>query len=100
MLEPTADGFRNYLVDGHLRPAEKLLVDRANMLMLTAPEMTVLVGGMRVLDAEDGGIVGGIVRDQQIAVLCSSQYLMRNYGEAADQDEVRSGVGESADHGS
>ena len=51
VLEPTADGFRNYLADGHQRSAEELLVDRAHKLTLTAPEMTVLVGGMRVLNA-------------------------------------------------
>ncbi len=54
VLEPTADGFRNYLGDGHRRSAEELLVDRAQMLTLTAPEMTVLVGGMRVLNANVG----------------------------------------------
>ena len=54
VLEPTADGFRNYLGDGHGRSAEELLVDRAQMLTLTAPEMTVLVGGMRVLNANVG----------------------------------------------
>ncbi|MHB1164774.1 MAG: catalase/peroxidase HPI [Candidatus Nanopelagicales bacterium] len=51
VLEPTADGFRNYLAAGSAVPAEHLLVDRANLLTLTAPEMTVLVGGMRVLGA-------------------------------------------------
>jgi catalase-peroxidase len=50
-LEQTADGFRNYLRIGHTTPAEALLVDRAQLLMLTAPEMTVLVGGLRVLNA-------------------------------------------------
>jgi len=50
-LEPTADGFRNYLGKGHRLPAEYLLVDRANLLTLSAPEMTVLVGGLRVLGA-------------------------------------------------
>ena len=54
VLEPTADGFRNYLGNGHGRSAEELLVDRAHMLTLTAPEMTVLVGGMRVLSANVG----------------------------------------------
>jgi len=49
VLEPTADGFRNYLGKGHLRPAEHMLVDRATLLTLTAPELTVLVGGLRVL---------------------------------------------------
>jgi catalase-peroxidase len=50
-LEPTADGFRNYLRPGHRLPAEYLLLDRANLLTLSAPEMTVLVGGLRVLGA-------------------------------------------------
>ena len=51
VLEPTYDGFRNYLAPGHLVPAEVLLVEKAQMLSLTAPEMTVLVGGLRALDA-------------------------------------------------
>ena len=54
VLEPTADGFRNYLGNGHQSSAEELLVDRAQMLTLTAPEMTVLVGGLRVLNANVG----------------------------------------------
>ena len=55
VLEPTADGFRNYLRSGHFRSAEELLVDRAQLLTLTAPEMTVLVGGLRVLNARTLG---------------------------------------------
>jgi catalase-peroxidase len=51
-LEPTADGFRNYAGKGHRLPAEYLLLDRANLLTLSAPEMTVLVGGLRVLRAD------------------------------------------------
>jgi catalase-peroxidase len=51
VLEPVADGFRNYLREGLQRPAEELLVDRAQLLTLAAPEMTVLVGGMRALNA-------------------------------------------------
>jgi catalase-peroxidase len=51
VLEPTADGFRNYLGKGHELPAEHLLIERALMLTLSAPEMTVLVGGMRALGA-------------------------------------------------
>ena len=54
VLEPTADGFRNYVRNGNNRPAEELVVDRAHTLTLTAPEMTVLVGGMRVLNANVG----------------------------------------------
>ena len=59
-LEPTADGFRNYLSPIHKRPAEELLVDKALLLNLTAPEMTVLVGGMRALDANVGGAQHGV----------------------------------------
>jgi catalase-peroxidase len=51
VLEPTADGFINYLRNGHQMSAQELLVDRAQLLTLTAPEMTVLVGGMRALNA-------------------------------------------------
>jgi catalase-peroxidase len=51
VLEPAADGFRNYLGKGHRLPAEYLLIDRANLLNLSAPELTVLVGGLRVLGA-------------------------------------------------
>ncbi|MDP4803889.1 MAG: catalase/peroxidase HPI [Candidatus Nanopelagicales bacterium] len=50
VLEPTADGFRNYLGKGHVVNAEHLLIDRANLLTLTPPEMTVLIGGMRMLN--------------------------------------------------
>jgi catalase-peroxidase len=51
VLEPTADGFRNYLADGHTAPAPRPAGRSAQLLTLTAPEMTVLVGGMRVLGA-------------------------------------------------
>ncbi len=62
-LEPRADGFRNYL-GGEQRPAaEYLLVDRANLLTLTAPEMTVLVGGLRVLGANAGGSEHGVLTE-------------------------------------
>ncbi len=54
VLEPTADGFRNYIRKGHQGLAAELLVDRASLLTLTAPEMTVLVGGLRVLKANFG----------------------------------------------
>jgi len=54
VLEPTADGFRNYLRGGHRLSAEELLLERANLLTLSAPEMTVLVGGLRALDANWG----------------------------------------------
>ena len=60
-LEPTADGFRNYVHKGHLLPAEELLVDRAQLLTLTAPEMTVLVGGLRALNANVGRSTHGVL---------------------------------------
>jgi catalase-peroxidase len=60
VLEPKADGFRNYLRRGVERPAEALLVDKAFMLRLTAPEMTVLVGGLRVLGANIGQSPHGV----------------------------------------
>ena len=60
VLEPKADGFRNYLSGGHARPAEELLLDKAQLLTLTAPEMTVLVGGMRALNANSGQSQHGV----------------------------------------
>ncbi|MBN4926597.1 catalase/peroxidase HPI [Hoyosella rhizosphaerae] len=63
-LEPTADGFRNYLRDGHQLPAEHLLIDRANLLTLTAPELTVLIGGLRVLGANYKQSSAGVLTDK------------------------------------
>jgi catalase-peroxidase len=60
VMEPVADGFRNYLRNGHKMSAEELLVDRAQLLTLTAPEMTVLVGGMRALNANVGQAKHGV----------------------------------------
>jgi catalase-peroxidase len=60
VLEPAADGFRNYLKTKYAVSAEELLVDRAQLLTLTAPEITVLVGGMRVLNANFGGAQHGV----------------------------------------
>jgi catalase-peroxidase len=60
VLEPTADGFRNYLGSNHSRSPQQRLVDRAQLLTLTAPEMTALVGGLRVLGANVGGSTHGI----------------------------------------
>jgi catalase-peroxidase len=60
VLEPTSDAFRNYFSREMTKPAEALLVDRANLLTLSAPEMTVLIGGMRVLNANTGNIQLGV----------------------------------------
>jgi len=64
VLEPTADGFRNYLADGHTRSAEEMLVDKSFMLNLSAPEMTVLVGGLRALNANVGQTQHGVFTDR------------------------------------
>ncbi len=64
VLEPAADGFRNYVRKGHEGSAAELLVDRANLLRLTAPEMTVLVGGLRALDANFGHSQHGVFTRQ------------------------------------
>ena len=64
VLEPTGDGFRNYLRAGEKLPPETLLLDRANLLTLTAPQMTVLVGGMRALNANVGRSAHGVFTDR------------------------------------
>jgi catalase-peroxidase len=63
-LEPKADGFRNYLQTRFTVPTEELLIDRAQLLGLSAPEMTVLVGGLRVLGANHGGSAHGVFTDR------------------------------------
>ena len=70
VMEPAADGFRNYVGKQIDRRAEELLIDRANLLTLTAPEMTVLIGGMRVLDAN--------ADDMQLGVLTKSPEVLTN----------------------
>ena len=64
VLEPKVDGFRSFAGNGNGRPAAELLVDRADLLTLTAPEMTVLVGGLRVLSANSGGSELGVFTDR------------------------------------
>jgi len=64
VLEPRADGFRNYLAVRYNVPTEELLVDRAQLLGLTGPEMTVLVGGLRVLGVNHGGSAHGVLTDR------------------------------------
>jgi catalase-peroxidase len=61
VLEPTADGFRNYYGEGHTEPAESLLIDKATLLTVSAPEMTVLVGGLRVLNANHQQSATGVL---------------------------------------
>ncbi len=64
VLEPFADGFRNYAQGGQNRPTEEFLVDRAQLMTLTAPEMTVLVGGMRVLNTNADGSKNGVLTNR------------------------------------
>jgi len=63
VLKPSADGFRNYFADGNDRSPAEMLVEKAALLNLTVPEMTVLVGGMRALDANTGGARHGVFTD-------------------------------------
>ena len=64
VLEPGVDGFRNFGEDGNGRSTAELLVDRADLLTLTAPEMTALVGGLRVLNANSGRSALGVLTDR------------------------------------
>src|SRR6185295_12156502 len=64
VLEPVGDGFRNWVRAGDKLPPEQRLLDRANLLTLTAPEMTVLVGGLRALGANTGGSSLGVFSDR------------------------------------
>ena len=64
VLEPRVDGFRNYLPVSYRVPVEELLIDRASLLRLSAPQMTVLVGGLRVLGANHGGSKHGVLTDR------------------------------------
>jgi catalase-peroxidase len=91
VLEPVADGFRNYLKARYPVPAEALLIDRAQLLTLTAPEMTVLVGGMRVLATNADGSQHGVLTDRPEAL--SNDFFvnlldMATEWQATDDDEV------------
>ena len=68
VLEPSADGFRNYLKPGAIASAEEMLVDKAQLMTLTAPELTVLVGGLRVLGANHGGARHGVFSERPEAL--------------------------------
>ncbi len=74
VLEPRADGFRNYFQKGEKLPLERLLVDKAYMLNLTAPEMTALIGGLRVLGANHGGSKHGVLT-KKVGVLSNDFFV-------------------------
>lgn len=92
VLEPTADGFRNYLRDGHRHSAEELLVDRAHLLTLSAPEMTVLVGGLRVLGANSGDTQLGVFTERPETLtndfFVNLLAMDTHWQKSADNDEV------------
>ncbi len=97
-LEPTADGFRNYLKAGQELPAEYLLLDRANLLTLSAPEMTVLVGGLRVLGANSGGSELGVLTKRK-GTLTNDFFvnlleLGTSWSPSGDQFEARDAAGD------
>lgn len=95
VLEPVADGFRNYQKGGLHRPAEELLVDRAQLLTLTAPEMTVLVGGLRVLDTNADGSKHGVFTEKTdiLSTDFFTNLLSREtkWSKAGDSDDVFEG---------
>ncbi len=96
-LEPTVDGFRNFRGKGHRLPGEYLLVDKANLLGLSAPELTVLVGGLRVLGANSGGSKNGVFTDK-VGVLTNDFFvnlldLDLTWASTGDEDLFEGSVG-------
>ncbi|MEW1762050.1 catalase/peroxidase HPI [Streptomyces cyaneofuscatus] len=99
-LEPAYDGFRNYVGKGARLPAEYLLLDRANLLTLSAPETTVLVGGLRVLGANSGGSTHGVLTDRPGTLtndffvnLLDLGLTWKSTSEAQDEFEARDASG-------
>ncbi|WP_217230742.1 catalase/peroxidase HPI [Streptomyces anulatus] len=99
-LEPAYDGFRNYAGKGSRLPAEYLLLDRANLLTLSAPETTVLVGGLRVLGANSGGSTHGVLTDRPGTLtndffvnLLDLGITWKSTSEAQDEFEARDATG-------
>jgi catalase-peroxidase len=90
-MEPRADGFRNYKMPRYRVLAEEMLIDKAQQLTLTVPEMTALVGGMRVLDANTGGSKHGVFTDRA-GVLTNDFFVnlldMNTEWKAADEQET------------
>ncbi|MEU8824605.1 catalase/peroxidase HPI [Streptomyces sp. NPDC048636] len=100
-LEPGADGFRNYVGKGNRLPAEYLLLDKANLLTLSGPEMTALVGGLRVLGANHGGSKHGVLTDRPGTLtndffvnLLDLGTTWKSTSEAQDEFEARDASGE------
>ncbi|MCZ0943838.1 MAG: catalase/peroxidase HPI [Gammaproteobacteria bacterium] len=100
VLEPSADGFRNYFAEGNLRSPAALLVDRANMLNLTVPEMTVLVGGLRALNANAGGASHGVFTDRPGALSNDFFVNLLDMSTAWTKSEGQAGLYEGRDRSS
>ncbi|MFJ4710736.1 catalase/peroxidase HPI [Streptomyces sp. NPDC088785] len=99
-LEPTADGFRNYVGKGNRLPAEFLLIDKGNLLDLSTPELTVLVGGLRVLGANAGGSKHGVLTERPGTLtndffvnLLDMDYSWKSTSSAQDEFEGRDATG-------
>jgi catalase-peroxidase len=100
VLEPTADGFRNYRRPGLKVPPEHLLVERANLLTLTAPEMAVLVGGMRALEANSGHSPHGVLTTRPGALTADFFVNVTDMGTDWKVSPAEEGVYEGRDHAS
>ena len=96
-MEPRADGFRNYVDAEYTVPTEALLIDRAQLLTLTAPEMTVLVGGLRVLGANHGGSAHGVFTDKPGTLTNDFFVNLLDMGTAWKQAEGSTSVYEGRD---
>ena len=100
VLEPKADGFRNYVENGVERGAAELLIDKAQMLNLTAPEMTVLIGGMRVLDTNVGNSKHGVFTKSS-ETLCNDFFvnlidMSTEWKKSSNSDDVFEGYDRSS----
>ncbi len=99
VLEPTADGFRNYVRSGHEESAAVLLLERANLMTLTAPEMTVLIGGMRVLNANFGQSEQGVFTKQPEVLTNDFFVNLLNMNTKWKKSNASEGVPEEEDRG-
>ena len=99
VLEPTADGFRNYVRTGHEESAAALMLERANLMTLTAPEMTVLIGGMRVLNANFGQSEQGVFTKQPEVLTNDFFVNLLDMNTKWNKSNASAGVAEPEDRG-
>jgi catalase-peroxidase len=97
-LEPTADGFRNYYRKGQRMSPAEMLVDRANLLTLSVPEMTVLVGGLRVLNANAGQAKHGVFTDKPGALTNDFFVNLLDMSTRWNKSSSSEGIYEGIDH--